>query len=168
MKTEEALEEILIARLQKAELVSYIKKHQNQFKKVIEWAVTDKQPQAWRAAWLLNQSMKENDERIKPYIKTIIKEIKTKGDGHQRELLKVLEKMKIGEKYEGKLFNVCMWIWESIKKSPSVRGTAFKMMLDLSKKYPELKNEIESLTQSYYTDSLSHGIKHSLLRMIEK
>ena len=165
---EDTLENILLARLYKRDLVSFLERHPDQFEDVIEMSLTDKEPEAWRAAWLLFHAMEENDERVKPYIKTLIKKIKHKKDGHQRELLKVISRMKINEKHEGKLFDVCMTIWEQIEKSPSVRGTAFKMMLDLSKKYPELKSEIELLTQNHYIDSMSPGIRKSIIRMADK
>lgn len=165
---EETLENILIARLYKRELVSFLERHPDQFVDVIEMSLTDREPEAWRAAWLLFHTMEDDDIRVKPYVKTIVKKLKNKKDGHQRELLKILGRMEIKKKHEGKLFDACMSIWESIDKSPSARGTAFKTMLALTKKYPELKSEIESLTQSYYTDSLSPGIRHSLFLMLNK
>ena len=165
---EESLQHILTARLRKEEMTAFLKKHPEKFEQVINIALTDEQPQAWRAAWLLNHCMKENDQRLKVDIKTIIKTISTKQDGHQRELLKVLDKMELNEKHDGLIFDVCMTIWEAIHKSPSVRGTAFMHLIKMFQKYPELNNEIEYLTQSHYTDTLSPGIKHSLNKIIEE
>ena len=165
---EESLQHILTARLRKKELTAFIEKHPAQFEQVINIALTDEQPQAWRAAWLLNHCMKENDQRLKVHIKSIIKTISTKQDGHQRELLKVLDKIELNEKHDGLIFDVCMTIWEAIHKSPSVRGTAFMCLLKIIKKYPELRNEIEHLTQSHYTDTLSPGIKHSFNRIVKE
>ncbi|MEN8191260.1 MAG: hypothetical protein ABFS12_00505 [Bacteroidota bacterium] len=164
---EESLKDILTARLRKDEMVAFLKKHPNKFEEVLNTALTDNQPEAWRAAWLLNHYMKENDQRVKLQIKKIIKVIPTKQDGHQRELLKILNKMELSEKQQGKLFDICLTIWESIHKSPSVRGTAFMFLLKISKKYPELRNEIVHLTQNHYTDTLSPGIKHSFNKIIE-
>ena len=165
---EESLQHILTARLRKEEMTAFLKKHPEQFEQVINTALTDKQPEAWRAAWLLNHCMKENDQRLKAHIKTITMIISTKQDGHQRELLKVLDIMELSEKHDGLLFDVCMTIWEAIHKSPSVRGTAFMHLIKIFQKYPELNNEIEYLTQSHYTATLSPGIKHSLNRIIEE
>lgn len=165
---QESLRDMLNARLRKEELTTFIEKNPDQFDQVIKIALTDQQPEAWRAAWLLNQCMKENDKRLKPHIKAILKLIVTRKDGHQRELLKVLYKMKLSEKQEGLLFDVCMTIWETINKSPSVRGTAFMYLIRIFEKYPELNNEIEHLTQSHYTATLSPGIKHSFDKIIEE
>jgi len=160
--------QILNARFRKEELTAFLERHPERLEQVIDTALTDEQPQAWRAAWLLNHSIKENDQRVKTHIKQILKVIKAKKDGHQRELLKILYKMELSEKQEGLLFDICMSIWESIHKSPSVRGTAFIYLIKIFQKYPELKNEIEHLTQSHYTATLSPGIKHSFNKIIEE
>ena len=164
---ETALEHILMSSY-KDEMISFINTHPEVFKEAIELAISDKQPYSWRAAWLLWSCMEENDQRIQGYIKSIINTITTKNDGHQRELIKILLQMELKEKYEGILFNVCMDIWEQIYKKPSVRFTAFKFIVKIAKKYPDLSDEIIVLTQNQYLDSLSPGVKNSVSRMIKE
>lgn len=113
------LEEKLISSY-KDEMISFLNNHPEYFDEAIQLAISDKQPFSWRAAFLLWNCMEDNDKRIQSYIKLIVDSIKTKNDGHQRELLKILSKMEIKEKYEGKLFDVCMGLWEQISKQPSV------------------------------------------------
>ncbi len=62
--------------------------HPEYFNEAIELALVDKQPYSWRAAWLLWSCMEENDKRIRKYLKKIIDSLKSKDDGHQRELTK--------------------------------------------------------------------------------
>ena len=76
--------------------------------------------------------------------------------------------MEISEKYEGEIFDICMNLWEQISKNPSVRMTAFKFILKISKKHPELLEEISFLTQEQYLESLSPGVKRSIEKMMEK
>ena len=144
---------------------SFLEKHPHQFGKVIDAALINQEPQGWRAAWLLVHGMKKNDERVKGKINAMIKGLTGKKDGHQRELLKVLEKMELNEDQEGRLFDACITIWESVGKSPSVRIFAYKFITQMAKKYPELNNEIEYLSQSHYTETLSPGIKKSFDKM---
>lgn len=151
----------------KAEMISFMDEHPEFFEEAIQLALSDKQPYAWRAAWLLWGCMKENDRRVQKYIKKIIDTLETKNDGHQRELLKILLQMELGEKYEGKLFNLCMNIWERIDKAPAVRVNAFKFIIKITKKHPELMKEISFLTQDHYLQSLSPGAKHSVLKMMK-
>jgi hypothetical protein len=164
----DSLENTLVTRFNKEELFSFINEHPAQFDKALKISLTDAQPQAWRAAWVLGHSMSKNDLRIKPHIPKIIKGLKTKKDGHQRELLKILEKMNISEAHEGYLFDICITIWADIYKSPSVRIVAFKTLVKIVKRYPELINEIESLTQNHFTETLSSGIKHSFAKLVKR
>jgi len=141
--------------------------HPEYFDEAIELAIANKQPYSWRAAWLLWSCMEENDKRIQKYIKKIIDSLKSKDDGHQRELLKILLQMELKEEYEGILFNLCMDIWEQINKTPSVRINALKFIIKVAKKHPELSQEITFLTQDHYLESLSPGVKHSVSKMMK-
>ncbi|MBN2891088.1 MAG: hypothetical protein JXL97_04400 [Bacteroidales bacterium] len=161
----EALKEILAGKVSRDLLLTHIDKHPEYFSAALELALDNDPILSWRATWMINQSMVNNDERIEPHLKKIIEAVKTKRDGHQRELLKILTRMNIDEDIEGCLFDICMLIWEDVDKIPSVRITAFRIIVDIAKKYPELVNEIEFLTQKHYAETLSPGIMGSFYRM---
>jgi hypothetical protein len=163
MKTE--LERILTNSC-KSGMISYLASHPEDFKEVIQLAITDKQPYSWRAAWLLWSCIEENDQRVQRHIQDFIDSIPTKNDNHQRELFLILQKMELTEEYEGILLNICVSVWEKINKKPSVRFNAFKLIVKIAKKYPELSNEIGLLTQNQYMNSLSSAVKKSILKMI--
>jgi len=164
---ETKLENILMSRHKEA-MISFMNAHPEYFEEAIDLAISDKETFSWRAAWLLWSCMELNDQRIQSYVKTIIKSITTKNDGHQRELIKILLQMNLSEEQEGILFNTCMNIWERIDKMPSVRFTAFQFIVQTGKKYPELTEEIIFLTQNHYLESLSPGIKRSVQRLIKE
>ncbi|MBE0646044.1 MAG: hypothetical protein IH600_18320 [Bacteroidetes bacterium] len=157
--------EHLLTSAYKDEMIVSLAAHPKYFDEAMELAISDNQPYSWRAAWLLFDCMDENDARVKKYIHQIIRALPDRADGHQRELLKILLRMELGETHEARLFDICVTLWEAIHKSPSVRFTAFKFIVRLVKKYPELSNEIAGLTQAWYLDSLSPGVKRSILRM---
>ena len=164
---ETALENILTNEY-KDGMISFMDAHPEVFKEAIELAISNKQPYSWRAAWLLWSCMDENDLRIRGYIQNIIDSLPEKKDGHQRELLKILLVMDLDEEQEGFLFDVCITIWEQINKKPSVRFTAFKFIIKIAKKHPDLFYEIAFLTQSQYLDSVSPGLKESIFRMTKE
>jgi len=141
--------------------------HPEAYEEAVQLAISDKQPYAWRAAWLLWSCLEENDRRVQKHVKEIVKSVKSKNDGHQRELLKILLLMVIYKKYEGILFNLCLYVWVEINKSPSVRITAFKFILKLVKKHPELSNEITFLLQERYLETFSPGVKKSISKMMK-
>jgi len=165
MKT--ALEHIL-TNAYKDEMIAYLNSHPEDFEEAVKLAISDKQPYAWRSAWLLWSCMKKNNERIQGYIKEIINTISTKSDGHQRELLKILQLMELDEDDEGILLNVCVELWGKTNKRPSVRYTAFMFMNKMVARYPDLYHEVELLTEDHYLDTLSPGIKLAVKRIIKE
>lgn len=162
---ETKLEKIL-TNSYKADMISYMKSHPEDFEEAIKLALQDKQPYSWRAAWLLWSCMDKNDRRINKYIELIIDTLLTKTDGQLRELLIILQRMELKDEYEGKLFNVCINIWKNIAKKPSVRYNSFKLMVKIIKNHPDLLVEIEFLTESQYLESLSDTVRKSISIMI--
>lgn len=164
---ETALEKILTTEY-KDGMISYLNNHPEDFDEAIQLAMSDKQPYAWRAAWLLWSCMEENDSRIRGYIKPLVNTISTKGDGHQRELLKILQLVELDEEDEGILLNVCVELWGKTNKRPSVRYTAFMFMNKMGAKYPDLSHEIRLLTENRYLETLSPGIKLAIKRITKE
>ena len=164
MKTE--LEHILTSGY-KDDMILFMSTHPECFDEAVQLAITDKQPYSWRSAWLLFDCMEHNDTRIQKQLTKIIDVIPLRKDGHQRSLLKLLFKMDLNDEQEGALFDVCVSIWETLGKSPSVRYTAFEFIVKTAKKYPDLINELTFLSQNHYLDSLSPGIKNSIMRTIK-
>ena len=148
-------------------MIAWMDAHPEYFEEAIKLAVSNKQPYSWRAAWLLWSCMEKNDQRIQGYVKTIIDTLPVRNDNQQRELLIILHQMEINEELEGLLFNHCISIWEKVNKKPSVRLTAFKIIVKLAKKHPDLSREIIFLTQNQYLDSLSPAAYKSVSKMIK-
>jgi hypothetical protein len=164
---ESELEKTLTSRY-KNEMISFMNSHPEYFEEAIELALSDNQPYSWRAAFVLWSVIEENDTRIQKHIKRIVKAVKGKSDGHQRELLKILLMMELDEKYEGVIFEMCMDIWEQISKAPAVRVNALKMIIKIANKHPELKKEISFLAQDHYLESLSPGARHSVKKIMSE
>lgn len=151
----------------KVGMVSYLNEHPEDFEEAIELAIADKQPYSWRAAALVKYCMELNDERLKGHLDRIIDVIPTKREGHARELLVIVQQMELGEDQEGKVFDICVNLWEKIGNQPSVRHNAFRLMCAIAKRHPDLTHEIELLTDSMYMDSLSPGVKRAIRKMMD-
>jgi hypothetical protein len=158
--------EHILTNSYKADMISYLKSHPEDFEEAIKLVITDKQPYSWRAAWLLWSCIDKNDQRINKYVEKIIDSLPTKSDDQLRELLIILQRMELSDEYEGKLFDICVNIWEKIGKQPSVRYNAFKLMVKIIKNHPDLSKELTFLTESHYMDSLSDTVKKSVSKMI--
>jgi len=161
------LEEILMNTYMEG-MTSYLKERPGEFEEAVRLAISDRQPLGWRAAWLIWSCMEVNDLLVKKHTRKFLSAIKGKPDGHKRELIKILMKLKLTERQESGLFDECVTLWEQINGAPSIRYTAFKFIRQTADKYPELKKEIAFLFQDHYIAPLSPGAKHSILKMLKE
>ncbi len=163
---ESKLEHIL-THTHKPEMVFYVRSNPGAFEETLKLAVIDKQPYSWRASWALWSCMEKDDLRVKPYLDKIIRVLPKVKDNQQRDLMIILHKMELNDDQEGRLLNICIRIWEKIGKQPSVRMNAFKLIAKIAKKYPELAHEVSALLATEYLDTLSPGVRSSVLKMGE-
>jgi hypothetical protein len=162
---ETALEKLLVSK-HKKEMITYVTANPACFDELIELTSSVKNPYSWRAAWLLWSCMSENDPRVTSFVPELMGRLSESADNQKRELLKILWLMDIDETLEGLLFDQCVAIWEQISHQPSVRFNAFKLLLKIAKKHPEVNEEISALTEAQYIDTLSPGARKSVLKMI--
>ncbi len=158
--------EYILTNSYKKDLISHLETHPEDIEEVIQLALADKQPYSWRASWLLWSILEKNDLRLKPHIERIIEILPHRPDEQQRELLIVLQQIDLMQHSEGKLFDICVSIWEQIAKQPSVRFNAFKLMLRIAKNHLDLAKEIGLYTESHYMEGLSENVKKSIAGML--
>jgi len=160
--------EFVLLNSYKTEMVTYLTSHPEDFEEAINLAVTDKQPLSWRAAWLLWGSMVYNDNKVVKHVNEIVKALPSRKHSQLRDLLMVLQKIDLPEDVEGEVFDISMKTWEDVGKIASVRFAGLKMLIKIVNKHPELKHELEFLTENHYIDSLSKAAKKSLHKMMKE
>jgi hypothetical protein len=116
---------------------------------------------SWIHAWQINHVKKTELIKIQEQVDKIISAIDGKNDGHQRELLKVLLKLNLTDDQLSLLWDICLRIWLDIQKQSSVRISAYKILVNIAKKYKPLSDELIRLTEDKHVSSLSNGIKNS-------
>jgi hypothetical protein len=151
--------------MRKTALLALLRKEPAYVEQALELCTSDQKPQAWRAAWLLHELKLKDDVRLLQRIPKILEVLPHREDGHQRELLRLLELLPLSESEESCLFDCSLTLWEDVSKSASLRITAFKALTRIAEKYPELRGELTFLTEEHFTESLSPGIKRSFERL---
>lgn len=165
--TLEELEKIFTNWKTKKEVVDLLQDSPDPIKILLDYTLSDRK-NMWRAAWVAASLIGKNDGRYSAYVPKLIKRLSTAKGGFQREILQVLRRLKIDDDQQGYLFDACCGIWENLSNQSSVRITAFKFMIDVVNKYPELKDEVQYFTAKEYTKDLGHGIKRTFEKLLEK
>jgi len=134
----------------------------------ITLALSNEQPFAWRSAWILGHFLNNCDERLIPHRSQLVKAIADASpDGYQRELLRLAAMCGINDSNAGEIADICFAIWEQPRKQSSVRMIAFKILMQISNMYPEMKPELLLITDTY-SDTMSPGVKHSISLLRKK
>lgn len=159
--------ESILTRNYKQDMVLFFQKNPDKIDDLIKLIFEKNNPLSWRAAWLLWGCVPKNDNRIIENTSRFISILPDSNESMQREILKILYNIELEDDDLGLLFNICINIWEDINKRPGVRHSSFRMLLKISKKYPELENEIGYLVDERFMNTLSPGIKHSIKKLIK-
>lgn len=156
-----------LARLAKRDIESFLEQHSECFDQLLFFAISDDQPHAWRAAWILGSIIEPGDIRVQHFVGSIVGALTNKTDGHTRELLRVLLLMELTEEHAGRVFDLCVQIWQNPVKSPGLRMNALKMLVKIADCFPELLPEVHLLLNYLYVATLTPGARRSAERIIQ-
>lgn len=160
--------DIVLSKFFKKDVFNFMNQFPEEFESIVALTITDEKPICWRAAWVVQTFMEQDDERVQPYVDAILQIIPQKEDGHQRELLKILAQMNLNDDRESILYDECVAIWESVRKKPGTRYFAFQQMVKMVEKYPELMQEIHAVTQPQHINTLSPGVRQGVVKLIQQ
>lgn len=163
MKT--SIKQILSNAL-KEEIFAFVEKDEGSFEEFLLLSLSNEGKYSARAAWVVSKFVNDNDDRIIKYLPRYIEALKTATDGQQRDLINTLRTSNNYDEYAGDFFDICTQIWLDVKKIPSVRVCALKLLLQVAEKYPELNHEIKLLAQENYLRTLSPGIERSIRKQL--
>ena len=158
----------------KQQTLNYIKHNPQSVKELEELAFSDKQPEGWRAAWILYYLIENDDKLIKKMSSKAGKIIdllpKFNSPGQKREFLKVLLLVDIPEKYMGKLINLCFeWILNK-NSDVSMKVHSMQIIYNYSFKEPDLLHELRLVLEDAIPYSKVGTVNriHKLIRQIDK
>ena len=154
----------LTERIHKDSILKKIKSEGENKRLLLEWAQLDDQPIGWRATWLLRHVLEPNDLLLQPEILSILDRFNSFNPSQKREWLRALEHQKLNENEEGKLYDLAITEWKQIHNHPALRAAAVSIVLNILRKYPELKEELVHLMSTEYLQSLSPGIQRSVIK----
>ena len=103
----------------------------------------DKLPKSWKASWILEHVFLDKPRMIDAYLADMITKFPhIKADGTKRHISKILAFSEINEIATGDFLNTC-FEWLMSKSIPvAVKSNCISILVNLSKIYPELKQEL--------------------------
>jgi hypothetical protein len=143
----------------------------SEFGTLLDLALHEKDPLAWRAAWILDGSDERSPGLASDYIPGIIHRLSgIESTGTLRSLLRLLCRYDIGEEDQGILIDLCFSYLISELYPVAVKVHAMQIIYQHVLIYPELKEELITVIRDQ-VDNNTIGFKargKRLIREMEK
>ena len=136
------------------------------FRSLLEMTLHEKDPLAWRAAWILDGSAEKHPELAVSHIHTIIRALPgISSTGVIRSLLRMLCRYEIPEEDQGLLVDLCFGYMVSEPYPVAVKVHAMQIIYNHVLLYPELKEELKAVIEDQIVHH-SAGFKSRAKRII--
>ena len=125
-------------------VVNYVGEDKKRFKELITIFFKGESHLKQRAAWPLSYIVINHPKLLEPYFDDFIEKLNDVAahPAIARNIFRVLQEIKIPEKYEGILVDKAFKVIMSEMQPAAVRAFAITVAAKISKQYPELKNEL--------------------------
>ena len=118
------------------------------FLQVLKLALHEKDPLAWRSAWVADGMDEQHPGLAVPHLSLILQRLPhLESIGSLRSLLRLLCRHQIPEKAQGALIDRCFAYLVSELYPPAVKVHAMEIIYNHVLLYPELKNELVTVIQ---------------------
>lgn len=152
-------------------LIREVVKSESYFHELLQLALHEKDPLAWRASWVLDGSDEFKPGLAQKHIPAIIKALPgLESMGSLRSLLRMLCRYDIPEEKQGILIDLCFSYLVSELYPLAVKAHAMMIIYNHVLIYPELKGEFITVIEDQ-ADNNSVGFKtraKNLIKQLEK
>ncbi len=132
---------------------------------LIDIALSDNQPMAWHACWVMNHAADKDKTIFSSAIPRLIEFLpNVTSESQKREILRTISKHIIPEDYEVQVYDYCLELMKSKNEAIGIKGHCLTILKKMIKKYPDLEDEVRlTLTEILpYIQSL--GLKYQIKR----
>lgn len=136
------------SRSQTNKVVNYIGADPQRFKELVTLFLSSEYRIAQRASWPLGFCAEEHPELIRPYLGKLVDNLENPiHDAVKRNTIRIFQFIEIPEKIMGKLADLCFGYLSTPSEPIAVRVFSMTVLLNITKKQPELKNELKILIE---------------------
>ena len=123
----------------------FVGKDASRFNEIVKLVIGKDELIAQRAAWVLGIHGEKNPTLVVPHLNKLIPRLgMSVHNGVKRNILRVLQYLKIPEKFESAVVSQCFDLLLSSEEPPAVKAFSITVIVNLSKKYPDLLQELNA------------------------
>ncbi|HET6767893.1 MAG TPA: hypothetical protein VFH08_10860 [Chitinophagaceae bacterium] len=137
------------SKKQSTAIVKYIGKNPDRFAELMKCFFEGEYRVTQRAAWPMSYCAEKYPELINPYFKRLLNNLDKPSlhDAIPRNTLRLLQYVKIPEKFHGQVMDICFRYISSPAAAVAIKAFSISVLQNLAKRYPEIVNEIKLIIE---------------------
>ena len=140
------------SKAQTEKIVQWIGSDQQRFDELFSLFIHDEYRVVQRASWPLGNAVEAHPSFITPHFSSLLSNLEKPGlhDAVIRNTVRILQFVTIPEKFQGQIMNLCFDYITDPKEKPAVKASSLTVLQNLSRQYPEIKNELKIVIESQW------------------
>jgi hypothetical protein len=137
------------SKAQCTKIVNWVGGSQQHFDELFSLFLNDEYRVVQRAAWPVSYCVIAHPSLISKHWKKLISNLKKPGlhDAVKRNSIRLMQDIKLPEKYQGEIMDICFKYLESPTEALAVKVFSMAVLGNLAKIYPEIKAELKLLIE---------------------
>lgn len=149
------------SRAQSEKIAKWIGKDEKRFARFMHLFLHDAYRVVQRAASVLSIIADSDYMMVEPYLEPMVKRMNEPGVhvAVKRNVLRILQFIEIPEALHGDVMNTCFELLADPKETIAVRAFSMTVLANLSKTYPDIKQELKAIILDELEHEPSAGFK---------
>ena len=130
-------------------IINWIGNNKSRFDELMHLFFAGEYRVTQRAAWPMSYCVREHPDWVQFYFKALLDMLEKKGahDAVKRNIVRLLQDVKIPAKYKGRLMSVCFNFIQSNETAVAIKAFSLTILGNLSRQYPEIIHELKLIIE---------------------
>jgi hypothetical protein len=130
-------------------IVQWIGDHKGRFDELMDLFFTSEYRITQRAAWPMSYCVKNHPKWVQDYFKRLLDllERKEPHDAVKRNIVRLLQEVKIPKRYQGRLMSICFGFIQSSETAVAIKAFSLTILGNLAAQFPEIIPEIKLIIE---------------------
>jgi hypothetical protein len=126
-------------------IVKWVGNDQKRFDELFSLFLNDEYRVVQRAGWPIGYCVEKHPNLVQKHFPKLLKNLNKKGihDAVKRNSIRLLQYVKVPEKFHGEVMDVCFRYISSPTEAVAIKAFSITVLQNLARQYPEILNEIK-------------------------
>lgn len=157
------------SRMQTLKIADWIGSDKKRLAQLMDIFLHDEHKVVQRAAWVLRMVYDKHPKNVLPYLEQLINKMNEPGVhvAVKRNVVGILQDVAIPESLQGQVMNTCFDMLADPKETIAVRCHSMTVLDNLSKTYPEIRQELVTIIQDQLEQETTAGFKSRAKKILK-